>query len=132
MKRHLLFILISILAITTGCQKSSINGDLDGMWHVVSVEPTVDGPFEPDRLYYNFSLHVCQLSTYGGAWINGAMDYQSDKITVDFSSFNVPDQEVRLRQYGINSDPVTFTVEKLDRKHLVLRDGDTVITLRRF
>lgn len=129
----LIIISFSILFCFSGCQKSPINGDLDGMWQIVSIDPEPDdGPFDPSQLYYNFSLHVCQLSTYGGTWINGLMNFDSDILTIDFSSFNVPDQQLKLRQYGINSDNVTFTVELLNRKSLVLRDGDTVITLRKF
>ncbi len=37
-----------------------------------------------------------------------------------------------LRQYGINTNPVSFTVVRLDKKNLILRDGETTVTLRKF
>ena len=37
-----------------------------------------------------------------------------------------------LRQYGIYTNPVVFEVLKADRKQLVLRTPETVITCRRY
>ncbi len=124
--------LILILSGVSGCQKSPINGNLDGMWQVMSVEPEVDNPHFDSSIYYNFNLHVVQLSIYGGVWISGNMRFEDDELWLQFPNADAPDTIDALHQYGINSNPVAFKVIHLDRKRMVLRDGDTTVTLRKF
>lgn len=130
----LISLLLTSLISLSGCQKSPVNGDLDGMWHIISIDPApdVDGPFDSSQLYYNFSLEICQLSIYGGPWINGLMNYSEDTIALDFSSSKVPDQSIKLKQYGINSDKVVFHIEELNSKHLIINNENTTITMRKF
>lgn len=123
---------ISILA-TTSC-KLSINGDLDGQWQVMSVDPEpTDKPFE-DRLYMCFYQHTCQLSAYGiNPWATGNIKYDEKKtLYMDFPNYNSKLSIARLKQYGINRNPVTFTVEHISSSKMILRDGDVVVTLRKF
>lgn len=136
LKKYIAMLMASafFLASICSCQKSPINGDLDGQWQVLSVEPL---PVDPDpmfdtRLYYCFYMHVCQLSIPGGVWIDGNMDYSGNQLSIDFPKLLNPLELNALSQYGINSNPVVFQVEYLDRKKLVLRDGETVVTLRKF
>lgn len=129
------YFIISILiaGISAGCQKSPVNGDLDGQWQVMSVEPVPSESVIEGRLYYCLSLHTCQLSTYGGVWITGNMSFSGKTLTLHF-----PDAESyqssndALRQYGISSNPVTFSVDHLDKKKMILKSGDTTVTLRKF
>ena len=80
----LLIIAILFLFLTSGCQKSPINGDLDGQWQVMEVSPAhAETPIDA-RLYYCFYLHVCQLNYYGGTLTTGSMDYSGDHITLSF------------------------------------------------
>lgn len=115
------------------CQKAPINGDLDGMWQVMQVDP--EPAYKPinARIYYNFYLHTCNLTVYGdGTFSTSVMAFDGEKMTLKFPD-RVSDHHMdRLRQFGINSNPVTFTVEKLTSKSLVLRDGDTTVTMRKF
>lgn len=48
------------------CQKAPINGNLDGQWEVVEVNPHPEVEILDQRLFYNFYRHVCQLTYYGG------------------------------------------------------------------
>ena len=102
---------VSVLLITmTSCQKSPINGDLDGQWQVMSVEPepSYTEPGYDTRLYYCFSLHVCQLSIPGLVWISGTLEYSPGHVTIYFPK-DLTSQEKRiLMQYGINSNTVNF------------------------
>ncbi|MDE6143374.1 MAG: lipocalin-like domain-containing protein [Muribaculaceae bacterium] len=129
-----IILLVACQVLSVSCQKSPINGDLDGQWQVMSVEPQ---PEEPDqmfdtRLYYCFSLHVCQLSIPGGVWLSGRLSFNGDEIALEFpESLNILEKRALL-QYGINHNPVTFRVETLDKSRLVMRDGETVVTLRKF
>lgn len=131
-KHILLSLLVSLIALMMpGCQKSPVNGDLDGQWQVMEVSPSAaDTPIDA-RLYYCFYLHVCQLNYYGGSLATGTMDYSGDRMVL---TFPYADEETAagLRQYGIDTNPVTFTIDRLDGKSLILRSPTTVITLRKF
>lgn len=128
-----LTILIGIIPTVYGCQKSPINGDLDGQWQVVTVEPEVTEIILTEKLYMCFSLHVCQLSQYGGVWTTGKMEYVNNQTLYLYFPYAITYlSEAKLRQYGINKNPVTFTIEHLDKKSLILRDGDVIVTLRKF
>lgn len=138
MKRIFIFALWAAAAImaamTQSCQKSPINGDLDGQWQVMEVNPEPTGTPVSSRLYYCFYLHVCQLNYYDGTLATGNMDYSGNRITLSFPTVSSDDTAANegLRQYGIGSNPATFKVESLDSRHLVMRDGETTVTLRKF
>lgn len=117
--------------IAAGCQKAPINGDLDGQWQVMEVEPKVEHPQFGGRLYYCFSLHVCQLTT-GPVVTSGNLSYAGDRIDINFPRFTSQAASDSLRWWGINSNPVTFKVEHLDKNRLVIRDGETTVTLRKY
>lgn len=124
-----------LLLLTTGCQKRPINGDLDGQWQVMDVDPPAPEIIITERLYMCFSLHVCQLTEYGkGANTVGNMrfDKKEDLLYLDFPTAISALSKARLKQYGIYNNPVTFTIEHLDKKKLILRDGEVVVTLRKF
>lgn len=123
-----------IMLTSTGCQKSPINGDLDGQWQVMEVSPEPAETILTVRLYMCFSLHTVQLTYYGaGPWQSGNILLFKDKtLSLDFPYATSEESETILRQYGINRNPVTFSIERLDSKKLILRDGETVVTLRKF
>lgn len=124
--------LLVLLILSPGCQKAPINGDLDGQWQIMSVEPEAPETIISERLYYCFYMHSCMLTYYGGVATNGKFIYKDDVITMEFPYATTPSLKAQLKQYGIYSNPVTFTIEHLDKKKLILRDGDVVVTMRKF
>lgn len=137
-KKAVLPLIMGIITLLIGfcsCQKSPINGKLDGQWQVMTVEPEPPEILLKNRLYYCFNLHICQLTTYGdGAVATGNMIYDQDTQTleVSFPNISTPREIALLKQYGIYENPVTFIIEHLDSKTLKMRDGETVVTLRKF
>lgn len=131
--RSKLLIIISILTtlIMCNCQKSPINGYLDGQWQVMDVYPTPETIID-QRLYYCFYMHTCMLTYYGGEVANGNFRYSDNSIYMDFPHPNIAPPAPILKQYGINSNPVTFSIEILTKNKLVLKDGETIVTLRKF
>lgn len=123
---------MSLLAVIGGCQKSSINGDLDGMWQVVDVSPEPDNQETTEKLYYNFQLHTCGLSYYGGNLTNGNMIYDGNRLTLSFPNANTEELICALRRYGINENPITFTIETLDRKNLVMTSDGVTVIMRKY
>lgn len=121
-----------ILLVASSCQKSPINGDLDGQWQVLDVTPEPEKADIDATLYYCFYLHVCQLTFYDGVCTAGNMIFNGNSLYLEFPNATTPIQIARLRQYGINENPITFSVERLDKKSLILKHGDTVVTMRKF
>ena len=126
--------LAGLLTIFNACQKAPINGHLDGRWQILEIEEKGESENVKDRqLYYNFYLHVCSLSFYGGNVTNGNMKYDGNDLFLDFPYITTPEGMTALRRYGINSNPVEFHVAYLDKNKLILKEGeDIVITLRKF
>ena len=114
----------------TTCQKAPINGDLDGQWQVIQVDPDPQVQF-PERLYYNFSLHVCSLSYYGGYFQSANMIYEDDKISLDFPYPNATVGFLTLSLYGINSNPVTFNVHFENHNRMILYNNESTVVLQR-
>lgn len=114
--------------------KLSINGDLDGQWQVMTVEPEVTEQPIKNRLYFCFYQHICQLTAYNESVLfTGNMKYDEGKtLYIDFPKASSPLCAEQLKQYGINSNPVNFVVEHISRNKLILRDGETIVTLRKF
>ena len=132
-KKFIIGVLSIILTLVNyGCTKDSINGYLDGRWQIMEIVPLYDGSLKDKQLYYNFYLHVCNLSYYGGAFTEGNLVYENNKITLDFPYIQTNAGHEKLKEYGIMSNPVTFDVLQLSKNKLILQDGEITITLRKF
>lgn len=133
-KLYLSFIISFFLFLSTGCQKASINGDLDGRWQIMEIEAGDEySNVKDEQLYYNFNLHVCTLSTYGTNYTSGNMKYGNKELWLQFPYIHTPTGYENLKKYGIFSNPVTFFVEYIDKNKLILKEeGDVIITLRKF
>lgn len=111
------------------CQKAPINGDLDGQWEVVEVIPEPENIVIDERLFYNFSLHVCMLSYYGGTLGYSNLEYNGENISLNFVE-ETPDGDFNaLPQYGILSNPVTFSVKFENSHNLILTSNESKVIL---
>lgn len=127
MKKFFYPILFIILLLS--CQKSPINGDLDGQWEVVEVYPEPEKVIIHERLYYNFYLHVCMLSYYGGTTAYANMNYNGETMVLDFKE-QAPEGSLRaLPQYGILINPVAFNVEFTSSHNMTLSNEESLIVL---
>ena len=126
--KNLFFPFLSLLLFIS-CSKEPINGNLDGQWEVENVVPLPTSIIIKERLFYNFSLHVCMLSYYGGTLGFASMNYQGDTLTLNFKD-EAPDGDLKaLPQYGILHNPVTFKVEFTDSHHLILKNSESTVFL---
>lgn len=120
---------IIILTITLGgCRKVPINGDLDGMWQVMSVEYADGTSHSYSGLYYCVSLHVIQLR--GGGVFSGNMIYDKDARTLkaDFPGI-APGQ---LRPWGVEGTQMDFDILELTGKRLTLKSDYAEVRLRKW
>ncbi|MCH5229180.1 MAG: lipocalin-like domain-containing protein [Muribaculaceae bacterium] len=133
LKHTLSWAWLVIVLIIAGCQKAPINGDLDGRWQILTIE-TEEGVFDvKDRqFYYNFYMHVCNLSVYGGIITEANLLYEDDRIFLNFPYIETPEEYFHLTEFGIYSNPVEFQVLYIDKKGLVMQSEESLITLRKF
>ena len=128
---HTKLILSVLLAVLLfGCQKSPINGRLDGQWEVMQVDPKASAIIN-QRIFYNFSLHVCQLTYYGsgGLFLSGNIKYDGDTLWIEFPKADSEKTVKTLRQYGILTNPVSFDVEFKDNHTLLLTSNESTVML---
>lgn len=137
MRSKLLLFVLPLFFIS--CEKVYINGDLDGMWKLHTVE-TDDTVFRPANIYYSFQRHLVML---GEHFEEGFPNYylaEFDRVgdMLLMSNFykypvnqGVSDKE-ELEKYFIFGDTVRFRVELLDDEVLVMRDGPRVYNLKKW
>lgn len=120
---------ILMILVLQGCQKSPINGDLDGQWQVVEVSPLPEQIVIHENLYYNFSLHVCQLTYYDGWFTKAWMEYNGETLCLDFPYISSQEDLFLLRQYGIPEPETTFKVNFEGSNRLTLKAGEYTVKL---
>lgn len=150
MNRHIRIILALIIATSlTACDHYLINGHLDGMWQLQTIERN-----SPDTLihnegdlFYSFQRHTLIIGDYNnpdelvGHMKNeqyvSLFEYEGDSIIVDefhlyYKRENQPYDTTRLRRFGIYDKQTTFHIEELNAKHMVLRSDSALLTLRKY
>lgn len=127
-------IAIIYICIAGGCQKSPINGDLDGQWQICDVTPAPQEEILKRKLYYCFYMHTCQLTSPGYTIARGNFTYDGNTIMIDFPSYDEEKESTitTMKQYGIYRNPVTFNVKFLDSEKLIIENSDATVTFRKF
>ncbi len=129
-----LYVAVFLLCLISGCQKSPINGDLDGQWQICEVSPASPEEILKGKLYYCFYMHTCQLTSPGYTIARGNFTFNGETISIDFPTDgeDIVTAIPSIHQYGIYSNPVTFNIVHLDSKKLVIENSDATITLRKY
>lgn len=142
MKRSIIYLVIALVCGITAisCRRTSHNGAIDGQWKLVSVEEFAndstilrDTVIYPEREYIDIQLEIMQLRGENHPLYTGVITYDkgNDILTVDFRS---PKQITPLVKhlFGVWRNPVTYKVENPDRKTMILRTPECVLTCHRF
>lgn len=150
MKRPLLSLFMSavlLVTVNTACDKLPMNGDLDGMWQLVSEErDSVTTNLLDTRHYISFQLHTAQFSTLTNTRsFYSRFRHTSDSLqfyTICYNSTNateaddnVPvtaDSLSQLAPWGIYELTPTFRIVKLNDHALVLQSSYSRLTFRKF
>lgn len=149
MKRYITQIVIAIfIVLTTACESYLMNGDLDGLWQVRSVErfsadtiTTNDG-----ELFMSFQQYTVLLSYNYPDKLTGSLmanylslfEHTGDYITMGyFRDFNLHNSHNkvpldRLERFGIFQDTTTFYIESLNHKSLILTSDSARIVFRKY
>ncbi len=153
MKRNILFSLIVVLVLSA-CDKLPKNGDLDGMWQLMTIEKTGMSPenVKSKKLYYSFQLDLVQFNdantqsdrTAYYAYFNHKGDSLSlntlckpctneseDDDNVPFTQEEIEVQQV-MASWGIYTLNPRFKVMKLDSDAMILQSEEVRLTFRKF
>lgn len=131
-------VLLLVMAIAaamplTSCQKTPVNGDLDGQWRLV--EMTVGG--EPQDVgkstFWLISLHVAQFSRDNDMKTSARLIYDGgDTLTFDFPEKHYASYWKALQFFGIYTNPCTFRIDHLSRGTLVASSDKVTVRLEKF
>lgn len=143
-----LFLLLTLSVIIVSCDKTPVNGPLDGQWQIMSIStPEGQRDTRSTPAYLCFQLQLTQWSRPESRSFYAHFQHTADSIRFyDFA--HVSNQAVEgdndewitpaemnnglLDAWGIHSTDITFYVRRLDGSHLVLERADTVLTFRKF
>ena len=148
-KRFYNILALSIGIAFTACDSYLINGDLDGIWQLQTIErhnPDTIIRNEGD-LFYSFQRHTILIGDYNnpdgpvGQLKSEQYDCLFERIgdSIMMEEFqlyykreNHPYDTTRLKRFGIYDKKSIFHIEELNSKRLILRSDSATITLRKY
>ena len=134
MKRVIFLFIITMLVIS--CSKVPINGDLDGMWKMTSMEWSDGTTTSPERIFFSFELDCIQVTNKGNNSCSyiGLMNKNDNTIRVD--KFKDSSGEIKkaecLKQFGILETPTEFNIEKINHSKLIIKSKDCILSFTKF
>lgn len=129
-----MMLLIGFMLIA--CDKVPMNGDLDGMWQLMTIQDNVTGDasnVKDSKLYYSFQLHLVQLNN-GEAYAH--FTHQNDSIVMyDWCGGGANDKitdPTVLNKFGLYELRDSFRVEVLTHDKMQLRSRKATLSFRKF
>ena len=117
--------------LVISCSKVPINGDLDGMWKMTSMEWSDGTTTSPERIFFSFELDCIQVTNKGNNSCSyiGLMNKNDNTIRVD--KFKDSSGEIKkaecLKQFGILETPTEFNIEKINHSKLIIKSKDCIL-----
>ena len=145
MKKYILFLLCVLFC--TACDKVPMNGKLDGMWQILSIQtPQGIRDVKSQQAYLSFQLHLTQWD-YSSQRYYAHFLHEGDSIFFyDFSGLSShvtsadDDPEITPADmagglfdvFGIHTTNARYHINQLGHSRLVLEAQDTILTFRKF
>lgn len=144
----LLTFCIAASATLCSCDKVPINGDLDGMWQIMTIQ-TPDGTrnVKSNRAYLSFQLHLSEWDC-GNKYYFAHFRHSGDSIffydfmhnslhrsKADDNERMTSDEmtkEKLLDAWGVHNLDARYHVQRLNSDELILERADTVLFFRKF
>ena len=146
---HRLFLTLSCLALLLGaatlasCDKTPMNGDLDGMWRLTEMhsKPTADAPtyslqavLEAQRIFWNFQLRLLSIQNHDGLANSetnetvARFEHSGNRLHVTHTYIHHRAEDIlitdpattQLEHVGIRGCSSSFEVKCLTSKRMVL------------
>ncbi len=134
--KRILFLFIITMFLVISCSKVPINGDLDGMWKMTSMEWKDGTTTSPNRIFFCFELNCIQVSNKGNNSCSyiGLMNKDDNTIRVDkFKNHSGEEQNGEcLKQFGILETPTEFNIEKINHSKLIIKSKDCILYFTKF
>ena len=148
--QRFVYLLVVMGVAFVSCDKVPMNGPLDGMWQLMTIE-TPDSTHEArsEELFLSFQLHLTQWEKkHTATTIYAHFERQGDSLRVyDFASAALHDlsqgdddhlltpaqmADGAMNLWGIHTVDARFHIDRLDSKDLILTSADTTLTFRKF
>lgn len=146
---HRLFLTLSCLALLLGaaslasCDKTPMNGDLDGMWRLTEMhsKPTADAPtyslqadLRAQRIFWNFQLRLLSIQNHDGLANSetnetvARFEHSGNRLHVTHTYIHHRAEDIlitdpattQLEHVGIRGCSSSFEVKCLTSKRMVL------------
>lgn len=141
----LLFLLCVACTLCTACANYDDNGDLDGMWHLRTVEELSAGEADGQvtevkeaRIYYTFAHQLVSLRKVGSGLSQyvGRFNHTGDSLVLhDFVVFQIEDSVASpeaLSPFYLEGVVSRYAVRTLNGKQMVLRSGKRELVFKKF
>lgn len=126
MKKIFTIILLMATWLLPSCDKTPINGDMDGMWQLMMIQYKDLSEKQPEQLYYCIQLHMVQLQ--GAAFCSGTFQHTGDSIQMVIRQQNID----AVSAYGMNDTIQKFYIEQLSSQKMVLKSSFARLSFRKF
>ena len=149
--KYVCFLLMLMLgsALLNSCEvDSSDNGDLDGFWHLESVDTLATGgrcDYSNQRVFWGVQYKLLTVNNYKGGSFNFRFRQTSDSLILSSPYKNHGHQDVEnggdipiteinetLRQCGINHLVESYYKEKLSGNKMILLTKDLRLNFKKF
>ena len=147
MKLKYICLIVAVFCVSVSCDKVPMNGDLDGMWQLMTIKKNNDVEnVKSYKRYMSFQLRLVQLGSIKDPYcFYGYFKHTSDslfiyKLTYNSQNATLEDNNEwvtesdkdKLLPWGLYSLNNRFKVVKLDSDAMVLRREDLELTYRKF
>ena len=141
MKKAHIILLLSFM-LNTACGEYDINGNLDGMWHLRTVETYTDNykkDVKEERIYYSIQQHLIRLKKHNleeqSAFI-GRFIHQKDSLIlhnlVIFQNEGIAATPKELDMFYLDGSTSRYTIKKLNANEMILRSKYRELILKKF
>lgn len=147
MKRTIFYLCtICALAFTSSCGDFDINGDLDGMWHLRTVENLTDNtstPVKEQCVYYSIQQNLItvkrlndnsspnQYKQHIGRFIHTGDSLILHSFRI-FQNEGIEAQPEALAPFYLDGTTSRYAVKKLDADKMILRSKSRELTFKKF
>ena len=139
-----LFVAI-LLSSLAACQIESPHNDkLDGYWHIEQIDTIATGghaDMREARITWSIQAHLLQIRNYDSDERQiYVFHFNSDGQTLQLTDAYFDDRTIgdsiitdysQIQPYGVNTIPVVYTIESINRERMVLNDGTIRISFRK-
>lgn len=127
-----LIFIIGFLLVFSHCQVDGYIGNLHGNWQLKSVDYPNGDHEVLDSIFYNFQGNIVYLQSFyrnsrGEAYGYANLDLENKYLDLNMNKGNLDPHIYKLPALNIH-----FFIEKLDFRHMILNNNDTIYTMKRY